>query len=300
MPDESENLRLDQCLARHVQPLSRRTAKLALDIGCVFLNERRVKTSSRRVRGGDRITAHLEGAFERALRGEAEAANELPLSILYEDPQLIGVMKPAGLLTAPTPEGDRNNLLYLLEQRSVPPHRHFVVHRLDLHTSGVLVFAKTKAANAALSELFKRHELTRQYDVFAHGQLAEARRVDEPVEGKHAVTHLRPLELFEHFSWLEATLETGRTHQIRKHLLGIGHPVLRDPKYGRRARAQSWLPPRLALHARRLSFVHPFTGQPLDIEASLPPDLGDWLAQFRGGHETRGADETQMLPDEPS
>src|SRR5690606_21877562 len=178
-----------------------------------------------------------------------------------------------------------NDLLHLLEHRSPRRRQQFVVHRLDLHTRGVLVFAQTKAANAGRPELFKRHELVRRYDVFTQAQRTEARKPDAPIDGKRALTLLPPLAVHERLSWLEATLETGRTHQIRKHLLGIGHPVLRDPKYGREPR-QSWHPPRLALHAKQLCFVHPITGLTLDLKAELPPDLAQWLTAHRETAET--------------
>jgi 23S rRNA pseudouridine1911/1915/1917 synthase len=273
--EETAGMRLDQCLSRHVEQLSRRTAKLALDIGCVFLNRKRVKTASREVAVGDRIDAHLGGAFQRAI--SAAAPIVLPAhEVLFEDTDLVVVTKPAGLLTAPTPEGDRNTLLHALETRGPRKARLYVVHRLDLQTSGVLVFAKTASANRSLSELFRRHDLTRQYDVFVAGEFpAEQRTVSSPVGGKHAVTHLKRLAVTPTFSWLEATLETGRTHQIRRHLAELGHPVLSDPEYGPPAKRTA---PRLALHAKRLAFAHPFDGRALDFRVDLPEDLATWLA----------------------
>ncbi len=272
VPADSTHLRLDQCLARHIAPLSRRTAKIALDIGCVFVNKKRVKTASRQVHEGDSVVAHLEGAYERALSGVEESSP--PLNILHEDRHLVVVHKSAGTLTAPTPESDRNNLLFSLDARAPKGPRHYVVHRLDLHTSGVLVFAKTRDANRALSEMFRKHDLVRQYDVFVHGQFDDAlKRIDTPIEGKAAVTHFQVEKRYADYSWLTATLETGRTHQIRRHVTSVGHPVVLDPQYGK----QRSTAPRMGLHAKRLSFVHPMTREQLNFRAPLPPDLQAWV-----------------------
>lgn len=276
---ETAGVRLDQFLARALPTLSRRTAKVALDIGCVFVNSKRVKTASRIVKDGDRIEANLSGAFERALAdGTAEA--EAPIQVVHEDYDLVVVCKPAGVLTAPTPESDRNNLQRALERRTEHGPRIFVVHRLDLQTSGLLVFAKSALANRALSEIFRKHDLVREYDAFVAGQFAHQElSVKVPIAERNAITHFVREQQFETWTWLRARLETGRTHQIRIHASGLGHPVLGDPQYGpqlpRSARAEA--PPRMGLHARRLAFVHPVTGAHMDFAAPLPPDLQQWV-----------------------
>lgn len=281
VPTDAAGLRLDQALAQLVPELSRRTAKIALDLGCVFVNRKRTKTASRLLVEGDHVVANLGGAFERALAGKAEPATASAFGVLFEDEHLVVVDKPAGLLTAPTPEGDRGNLLHALDSRGDARQRHFVVHRLDLQTSGVLVFAKTDVANRRLAEIFRTHDLTRQYDVFCAGQFPHPScSVRAPIDGKPAVTHLVRNELLPSCSSLTATLETGRTHQIRKHLQGLGHPVLGDPRYGQRGRNG---PPRMALHAKRLAFVHPVSGAALDFQAPLPPELASWLQTQRSG-----------------
>jgi 23S rRNA pseudouridine1911/1915/1917 synthase len=201
---------------------------------------------------------------------------------LFEDEHLIAVLKPAGLLSAPTPESDRNNLVSVLSHRATPPERLFVVHRLDLHTSGVLVVARTEAANQRLSEVFRVHDLTRAYETWVDGHVSEsAFTVSTPVGGKSATTHFRVLARLscaEHaLTHMEAILETGRTHQIRIHAASIGHPVLADLKYGRR---DTWHPERLALHAKRLALTHPLTGQPLELTAPTPADLEGWLEKI--------------------
>jgi 23S rRNA pseudouridine1911/1915/1917 synthase len=272
---ETEGSRLDQFLARSVPSLSRRTAKLALDIGCVFVNGKRVKAASKTLKVGDRVEAYLAGAFERALTTGATEAEVTP-RIVFEDHDLVVVEKPAGVLTAPTPESDRNNLQRALEQRAQRGARVFVVHRLDLQTSGLLVFAKSARANRDLSEIFRVHTLVREYDVFVLGRFEPNElTVRVPVAGRHAISHFVKQQQFAEWTWLRARLETGRTHQIRLHGASLGHPVLQDPEHGRKV---PWGPPRMALHARRLAFVHPITKAELNFEAPLPEDMASWLA----------------------
>lgn len=277
LPAESDGLRLDQALARHIDELSRRTAKIALDIGCVFVNGKRVKTASRALRRGDQVVANLGGPFTRAVSGEPEPAASLVATPIFEDSHIVVVDKPAGLLTAPTPESDRNNAQHQLASRGGSKKRAsiFVVHRLDLQTSGILIFAKTPQSNRELSETFRKHTITRRYDAFVLGAASFDRlTVDAPVAGKHAKTHLTLLQRRANFSWLEAELETGRTHQIRLHARHVGHCVLADPAYGERT---DWGPPRLALHAKHLGLKHPISGAALEFSAPLPDDLQSWF-----------------------
>jgi len=282
VPAEAAGLRLDQVLGRYVPGLSRRSARVALDMGAVFVDQRRVKVASRTLAAGQHIAVHLGGAFDRAVKRVGQAARaqdsaHLPAyRVCFEDEHLVVVDKPAGLLTAPTPEGDSGNLQQLLAQRQQPAAPIYVVQRLDLHTSGVLVFAKTELANARLGELFRSHSLTRRYDAFAEGSPAEESfTVDQRLSGKTAITHFRLLARYERFCHLEATLETGRTHQIRRHLQSRGLGVLADLQHAGRA---PWHPPRLALHAKLLRFQHPISEQSLSFELPLPEDLALWLA----------------------
>jgi 23S rRNA pseudouridine1911/1915/1917 synthase len=268
-------------LAARVPDLSRRRARVLLDLGGVFVDHVRAKQAGRPVAAGQTIVAHLGGALARATKqvgAEARARDEQALpefSIVHQDPDLLVVDKPAGLLTAPTPESDRNNLAGILARRCGPV---LVVHRIDLETSGLLVFARTADANRVLSETFRRHDLVREYLAVAAGAVPDAlSRIDRPVGGRSAVTHLSVVERFgERATLVRARLETGRTHQIRLHLSAAGHPVLGDGKYG--------VPgaPRMALHATRLAFAHPRTGAPLDFTSPWPADLAPWLEDLRG------------------
>jgi 23S rRNA pseudouridine1911/1915/1917 synthase len=284
--DGDAGLRLDQALAARVPGLSRRRARLLLDIGGVFVDGRRVKVAGRPVRAGEKIVAHVGGALDRATPRtgrEARTLDEARLpafAIVFEDDDLVVVDKPSGLLTAPTPESDRNNLASLLARRpgGAPVH---VVHRIDLETSGLLVFAKTERANRALSDKFRAHDLGREYLAVAVGAFPDGTHViDRPVGGRRAVTHVAVEErLGARATLLRCRLETGRTHQIRLHLQAEGHPVLGDPRYGSPPFAPR--PPRLALHATLLAFAHPRTGAPLSFTSPWPADLGAWLEALR-------------------
>lgn len=285
--DEDAGRRLDQVLAARVSELSRRKARVLLDIGGVFVDRARVKVASRKVRPGQLIEAHLGGALERASKHLGRAARQrdaqaLPgYRVIFEDGDVTVVDKPAGLLTAPTPESDRNNLADLMRRDGRDPL--FVVHRIDLHTSGLLVFARTALANKHLSARFRSHDVERQYVAVVAGAVTEPEQtVRAPVKGRPAVTHLQ-VERVHRGSGFDATvlsarLETGRTHQIRIHCSLIGHPVLGDRQYGHRTAHD---PPRMALHAAVLGFAHPRTGEPVRFDSPVPDDLATWMAKWR-------------------
>ena len=279
--------RLDQVLAARVPGLSRRQARVLLDIGGVFVDGRRVKVAGRPAYAGETILAVLGGALARATGRPGRAARDdderrlPPYAVVYEDEDLVVVDKPAGLLAAPTPESDRNNLASLLERRETDGPRILVVHRIDLETSGLMVFAKTPHANRVLSDRFKAHDLERAYLAVVTGSFPdELARIDKPVNGRPAVTHVAVQERFGTRATLVACrLETGRTHQIRLHVLAAGYPVIGDDRYGvpfREAPA-----PRMALHATTLGFAHPRTGAPLSFTCPWPPDLGAWTDRLR-------------------
>jgi len=283
-----EALRLDQLLAARVAGLSRRQARVLLDLGGVFVDRARVKMAGRKLRAGQVVEAHVGGALERATKDVGQAARArdeaaLPrYRVLHEDRWLVVVDKPSGLLTAPTPESDRNNLAGLLARRPrAGAKRLHVVHRLDRETSGVLVFAKGDEANRRLSEMFREHDLTREYVAVVLGRFpGDETTCEEPVGGRSARTHFTVVErLGDAATVVRARLETGRTHQIRLHARALGCPVAGDRRHGRRAADE---PPRLALHAERLAFRHPFTGDALDFRVPLPDDLASWLATRKG------------------
>lgn len=288
-----DGLRLDQALARHVPGLSRRRARILLDIGGVFVDKARVKAAGRMVRPGQVVEANLGGALDRAAaEGSGAAARERndaalpPYRVVHEDDHLIVVDKPAGLVTAPTPESDRGNLLDLLRRRPGSGQVQ-LVHRIDLPTSGLLVFGKTDLATRALAERFVGHDIERRYVAVLAGALPEeVRTIDRPIHGKRAVTHVGDREQVGAGDGLatiaQVGLETGRSHQIRIHLADLHHPVLGDHQHGGdAARRFDPRPPRLALHAAVLGFVHPASGDQVRWESPMPDDLAPWIAALR-------------------
>ncbi len=186
------------------------------------------------------------------------------------------------------------------QRRPVRPPRVIPVHRLDRDTSGLMVFARTVAAERSLGEQFREHSIDRSYLAIVHGETAkqtiesflardrgDGKRgsVSDPEQGQHAVTHVRPIELVNSHTLVECRLETGRTHQIRIHLSEAGHPVCGDKDYrgplGRKPIVDRSGAPRLALHAAELGFEHPLNGEPLRFETRLPRDLSDFLRRLR-------------------
>jgi 23S rRNA pseudouridine1911/1915/1917 synthase len=277
--------RLDQVLAANIPDLSRRKARVLLELGGVFIDGARTKVSGRLVRAGQAIVANVGGSLHRASGelGEAARARDeaaLPaFTLVYQDDDLVLVDKPSGLLTAPTPEGDRGTLAHALGRTL---GEVFVVHRIDLETSGLLVFARNAETNRALSEVFREHRIDRVYLAVLQGAVSfEKRTVDAPVGGKRAVTHFEVMErLGPEATLVRCTLETGRTHQIRIHAAQIRHPVLGDKRHGE---PSTLAPPRLCLHATRLGFTHPRTGEPVSFERPLPPELEAFVERLRAG-----------------
>jgi 23S rRNA pseudouridine1911/1915/1917 synthase len=267
---EDEGLRLDQVLPRHVDGLSRRKAREVIDVGGVFVDRARVKVASRPVRAGQRVEVTIGGALDRK--------ETSPPTIVHEDPHVIVVDKPAGLVTAPTPESDRGDLLDQLTRRF---GEVYLVHRIDLPTSGLLVFARTREANKFLGDAFVRHDIDREYRAVAIGEVG-AQTIDRPIENRSAITHVEPIERLAGATLARVRLETGRTHQIRIHLAGIGHPVAGDTQHGGE-KSRTFVPraPRLALHAAVLGFTHPASGERVRFERALPDDLAAWVTRLR-------------------
>jgi len=271
-PDE-QGLRLDQVIPRHVEGLSRRKARTVIDIGGVFVQGARVKVAGRTVRAGQTIEVTLGGALDALAKPPGPEPR-----VAYSDEHVIVVDKPAGLVTAPTPESDRGDLLDLMSRAY---GEVYLVHRLDLPTSGLLVFARTRGANKRLGEAFKLHDVDREYRAVAIGDVA-AQTIDREIDKRRAVTHVAPVEQLAGATLLAVTLETGRTHQIRIHLAGLGHPIAGDRTHGGETeRTFIPRPPRLALHAATLGFTHPATGERVKFSSELPVELAQWIERLR-------------------
>jgi 23S rRNA pseudouridine1911/1915/1917 synthase len=219
----------------------------------------------------------------------------LPLDIIYEDNDLLVLNKSAGMVIHPAPGHHDDTLVnallaYYPKLRGVESDlRPGIVHRLDRDTSGLLIVAKNAHTQSALIEQMKRHEVEKRYLALVEGNIAlDKGSIDAPIgrdprhrqqmaitatEGRQARTHFRVLQRFARHTLLLLQLETGRTHQIRVHLKAIGHPVAGDPVYGSGHTRHDITLHRQFLHAYQLRFTHPSTGEMLEFEAPLPPDL---------------------------
>ena len=286
--------RLDSLLHERLPEFSRARLQSWIKEGRVLLNGNTVRASYM-LRGGEEIS--ITPADLKPLKAEPE---ELPLQVLYEDPDVVVVDKPAGIVVHAGAGHGRgtlvNGLLHHFGTLSSlnGDLRPGIVHRLDRDTSGVLVVARTDAAHRALAAQFHDRKVQKTYLALVHGRMKQPHgRITsaitrDPVRrtrmtarlgsGRAAFTEYRLLDQLPQFSFLEVQIKTGRTHQIRVHLSSIGHPVVGDRLYGAPG-AIPGLPllDRLFLHAHRLSFNSPSTGELITIESPLPPELSAFL-----------------------
>jgi 23S rRNA pseudouridine1911/1915/1917 synthase len=302
--------RIDRLLAERFPHLTRSRFQRLLRDGCVTARGRPVR-SAYRVLQDDDLCVRVPAPEPSDLVPE-----DIPLRIVYEDDALLVVDKPAGLVVHPAAGNMRGTLVHalLFHAQALPATgalRPGIVHRLDKDTSGLLVVAKTEAAHAALSAALRARAVRREYAAVVWGRVAEDRgRIDAPIGrstadrkrmavrargGKPAVTEYRVRERLAAWTRLDLRLQSGRTHQIRVHLASLGHPVFGDATYGGRTSRLTQLAaplrvqarralerlPRQALHATRLQFVHPATGEELQFESPLPEDVAAALALLR-------------------
>jgi len=223
--------------------------------------------------------------------------SEGELRIVHIDEALAVVDKPAGLVVHPAPSHQGPTLVSELAEilgGGEDPERPGIVHRLDKETSGLMVVARSDSALTALQTQVREREVERAYLALARGRLASRTgTIDAPIgraarqrhrmavsgaASRHARTHFEVLDVLIHETYLEARLETGRTHQIRAHFAAIGHPLIGDATYGGEAKYGL---DRQFLHAHRLAFAHPVSGERLSFTAELPPDLAAALAAAR-------------------
>ncbi len=306
--------RLDQFLSETGFNLSRSRAKNLVEKHLILLNQRPTKPSAH-VRTGDRVSGFLPEATPLSLKPEP-----LPLTILYEDPSVAVIDKPAGMVVHPAygnPSGTLvNALLYHCKDLDGINGvlRPGIVHRLDKDTSGVIVVAKEDQAFHHLTKQFKNRTVEKVYLAIVYGKFGPGEGLIDSAIGRHpterkrmstrtrrgraAVTRWKKVEELDGCTLLEIFPQTGRTHQIRVHLSSIGHPVLGDPLYGRRGRAGGIRNPvlkecvrrinRQALHAWRLKFIHPRTEERMEFLAPIPQDMKDALAWLRSQSEHGG------------
>ena len=288
--------RIDALLARALPELTRSAAQRLLAQGAVTKDGAPVKKNYKTA-PGDTFVVTLPDAAPSAL-----VAQDLPLDVVYEDDDLIVVNKPRGMVVHPAPGHEDGTLVNALLAHCGDSlsgvggeRRPGIVHRIDKDTSGLLVAAKNDFAHLALSAQLADHTMARTYEAVVCGNLREdSGTVDAPIgrhptdrkrmavtekNSRHAVTHFEVLARYKGFTHVRLKLETGRTHQIRVHMAYIGHPVAGDPVYGPKKPV-----PNLdgqCLHARVIGFVHPRTGEYLEITSELPSYFTAFLEKLK-------------------
>jgi 23S rRNA pseudouridine1911/1915/1917 synthase len=294
VPESCLGMRLDQTIAQMFPDYSRSRLKEWIVSGQVAINGQVVTKPREKIYGGETISIKAEVAAEVYFEPQ-----NIALNIVYEDDDILVINKPAGFVVHPgagNPDGTVLNALlhHCPSIENIP--RAGIIHRLDKDTTGLMVVAKTIAAQTNLVASLQARDIIREYDAIANGQMTAGGTVDEPI-GRHAtkrthmavspfgrpsVTHYRTLEKYRLHTRLRLRLETGRTHQIRVHMAHINHPLVGDPVYGGRPRppknASSELLnylrqfKRQALHATLLSLAHPITGEQMTWQAEPPAD----------------------------
>ncbi len=297
--------RLDRALAALFPDYSRTRIKDWIERGTVLIDGHPARPRDA-VRGGEEVALRVP-ATEPA-RWQAQP---LALEVIYEDPDLIVIDKPAGIVVHPgagNPDGTLANAVLALDPGLAALPRAGVVHRLDKDTSGLLVVARTPRAHAALIRQLQARTVQREYEAVVSGALVAGGTVDAPIgrhprertrmavvhAGREAVTHYRVAQRFRAHTHVRVSLTTGRTHQIRVHMAHIGHPVVGDPVYGGRLRLPAGAGEALrealrgfrrqALHASRLSLVHPSTAEQMSWRSPLPEDMQNLIAALRTDH----------------
>ena len=312
VPDEIESVRLDKYIGGHPElEISRSKAQKLIFQGAITVDGNKV-VAKHRLTGGEVIDLSIPPPPTEGIKGE-----DIGLDIVFEDDYLVVVNKPAGMVTHPG-VGNRtgtlaNALVYHFEKLSHEGGRHRpgIVHRLDKDTSGLLVVAKDDETHTKLQTAIKSRELKRTYLALVCGHMKEETgEIDLPIgrhpthrtlmavdggDAREALTRYKLLERFRSYDLLEVTLATGRTHQIRVHFQHLGHPVFGDPHYGGREKwvnamfgperplAKRMLATlnRQALHAAKLEFTHPHTGEKLSFAAPLPDDYAGVLDSLK-------------------
>ncbi|MCD8346472.1 MAG: RluA family pseudouridine synthase [Lachnospiraceae bacterium] len=288
--------RLDLLLTSRYEPYTRSHLQGLIKNGSVTVNEKPCK-SAQKVSENDLVEITFPPVRDLDIKPE-----NISLDILYEDDDLIIVNKPKGMVVHPAAghcSGTLvNALLYHCKDSLSGINgvlRPGIVHRIDRDTTGSLIVCKNDKAHQSVAAQLKEHSITRKYRAIVHGRLKEDGMVHASIGrhpqhrkemavnvpgGKDAVTHYHVLETFEQFTYIECQLETGRTHQIRVHMKSIGHPVLGDEVYGPAKCPFPGLQGQ-TLHAMTIGFIHPATGEYIEIEAPLPEYFEELLRKLR-------------------
>ena len=298
LPERFGGKRIDSALAEMMPNISRSKITSTIKAGDALLNGYTFKPKDK-VSGQEVIYFNI-----KQKQNNLWAAENIPLDIVYEDEDILIINKPFGLVTHPG-AGNRegtlaNALLHYNADLSILD-RAGIVHRLDKNTSGLMVVAKNPKTQKYLVEQFQTHSVEREYSAIVYGNMISGGTVDDPigrdskdrikqavrVNGKNAVTHYRVIDRYANHTHIKATLETGRTHQIRVHLSSIGHPLVGDPLYGGRLRFPKKASEeikealkafqRQALHSKKLTLIHPTSGSEMSWKIELPDDMARLL-----------------------
>lgn len=294
--EEAEGIRLDLYISEQQEELSRSYLQRLIKDKLVMVNNKHEK-SSYQVKTGDTVELNIPPPKELEI-----TPKPIPLEIVYEDNDLLVVNKPQDLVVHPAPGNYDNTLvnglLYHCKDKLSSINgviRPGIVHRIDKDTSGLLVVAKNNIAHKSLAEQLKEHSITRKYHAIALGNIKESSAIINAPIGRHpadrlkmavveggreAITHLKVLERFGEYTYIECQLETGRTHQIRVHLTYIKHPLLGDEVYSSH-RTKFNLKGQV-LHAKVLGFQHPTKKEYMEFEAPLPEYFNKLLQHYRG------------------
>jgi len=302
IPNRFIGSRLDAAISEMLPELSRNKIISGIKSGEVLINSKSFKPKEK-VLGGEIIDMNIspEASTEWL-------AQDIKLDIVFEDNEILVINKPSGLVTHPG-AGNRlgtiaNGILFARPELN-QLDRAGIVHRLDKDTSGLMVVAKTEAAKLSLIKQLESHSVSREYSAIVYGSMVTGGVVDEPIGrdsvnrqkqavtkgGKTAITHYRVIEKFKNFTLIKAILETGRTHQIRVHMSHIGHPLLGDFTYGGKIKFPKGAKEELkvaikefsrqALHAKKLSIIHPVDHKELSWKSKLPEDLDTMINILR-------------------
>ena len=288
VPADFAGQRSDYALAQMFPEYSRSRLTAWLKAGRITFNGASPAPKDK-VWGGETVLLNAEADPQTT----AFRAENIPINVVFEDAHIIVINKPAGLVVHPGSGNWDGTLLNALLQHApalaqIP--RAGIVHRLDKDTSGLLVVAKTLIAQTALVRQLQDHSVTREYIAVVHGFLQKSGMVDAPIgrhktqrtrmavapNGKAAITHYEPIEHYLQATLVRCQLETGRTHQIRVHLMSLGHPLVGDPVYGAHRKTPAFA--RQALHAQKLALTHPATGRRRSWNAPIPADIKELLA----------------------
>ena len=302
IPARMKGARLDSSLSEMLPDFSRSKITSWIKSGDALINKKLFKPKDKS-NGGEIVFLTLNQKDTNDW-----AAEKIPLNVVYEDEDIIVINKQFGLVTHPGAgnwTGTLANALLYYDPNLSRLDRAGIVHRLDKNTSGLMVIARNEKAQKYLVEQLQNHSVEREYSAIIYGHMIAGGTVDEPIgrdprdrvkhavlsNGKDAITHYRAIDRFKSHTHVKAILETGRTHQIRVHLSYVGHSLVGDPMYGGRVRfpkkASEELKEALlsfkrqALHTKKLTLIHPISGELMSWKAALPDDMKGLLEALK-------------------